>query len=81
MRPPTLEDPNTSDLHRTGYNHLALRVENLDSELKRLKEAGVVTRNQPITFHDRRLVFLVGPEDVTIELVEWVNVPHRNRRQ
>jgi len=73
MNPPILKDPNTTDLHRTGYNHLALRVENLDGEVKRLKEAGVVMKNQPVTFHNRKLVFLVGPEDVTIELVQWVN--------
>jgi catechol 2,3-dioxygenase-like lactoylglutathione lyase family enzyme len=73
MNPPILKDPNTTDLHRTGYNHLALRVENLDSEVKRMKEAGVVMKNQPVTFHNRKLVFLVGPEDVTIELVQWVN--------
>jgi hypothetical protein len=24
-----------------------------------------------MTFHDRRLVFLVGPGEVTIELAEW----------
>jgi len=72
MNPPILKDPNTADLHRTGYNHLALRVENLDSEVKRLKEAGVVMKNQRVTFHNRKLVFLVGPEDVTIELVQWV---------
>ena len=70
MNPPIVKDPNTTDLHRTGYNHLALRVENLDSEVKRLKEAGVVIKNQPVTFHNRKLVFLVGPEDVTIEWVE-----------
>ena len=73
MNPPILKDPNTTDLHRTGYNHLALRVENLDSEVKRLTEAGVVMKNQPVAFHNRKLVFLVGPDDVTIELVEWVN--------
>jgi catechol 2,3-dioxygenase-like lactoylglutathione lyase family enzyme len=72
MNPPLLQDPNTADLHRTGYNHLALRVENLDAEVKRLKEAGVVTKNQPVAFHNRKLVFLAGPEDVTIELVEWL---------
>src|SRR5262245_62937103 len=73
MNPPTLKDANTTDLHRTGYNHLALRVENLDSEVKRLREAGIVIKNEPVAFHSRKLVFLVGPEDVTIELVEWVN--------
>lgn len=71
--PPIIKDPNTTDLHRTGYNHLALRVENLDSEVKRLKEAGVSIKNQPVAFHDRKLVFLGGPEDVTIELVEWLD--------
>ena len=73
MTPPVLKDPNTTDLRRTGYNHLALRVENFDGEVKRLKEAGVVIKNQPVAFHKRKLVFLVGPEDVTIELVEWLD--------
>jgi catechol 2,3-dioxygenase-like lactoylglutathione lyase family enzyme len=73
MNPPILKDPNTADLHRTGYNHLALRVEDLDSEVKRLKEANVVIKNSPVAFHSRKLVFLAGPEDVTIELVEWLD--------
>jgi catechol 2,3-dioxygenase-like lactoylglutathione lyase family enzyme len=73
INPPILTDPNTTDLHRTGYNHLALRVENLDSEVTRLKDAGVVFKNQPVAFHNRKLVFLVGPEDVTMELVEWLD--------
>jgi hypothetical protein len=72
VNPPILKDLNTTDLHRTGYNHLALRVENLDSEVKRLEEAGGL-KTQPVAFHDRKLVFLVGPEDVTIELVEWLD--------
>ena len=73
MNPPIVEDPDITDLHRTGYNHLAVRVENLDSEVKRLKEAGVVIKNNPVAFHNRKLVFLAGPEDVTIELVEWLD--------
>jgi catechol 2,3-dioxygenase-like lactoylglutathione lyase family enzyme len=73
MNPPIVKDPNTADLHRTGYNHLAFRVEDLDAEMKRLKEAGIVTKNQPVAFHGRKLVFLAGPEDVTIELVQWLD--------
>src|SRR5262245_30336970 len=72
MNPPVVKDPDTTDLHRTGYNHLALRVESVDSEVKRLKEEGVVIKNQPVAFHRRKLVFVAGPEDVTIELVEWL---------
>src|SRR5215470_19826126 len=52
MKPPIFKDPNITDLHRTGYNHLALRVEDLDSEMKRLEEAGVVMKNRPVTFHN-----------------------------
>jgi hypothetical protein len=33
--------------------------------------AGVRLRNQPMTFHDRKLVFLEGPEGITVELAEW----------
>ena len=73
MNPPVVKDPDITDLHRTGYNHLALRVEDLDAEVKRLKEAGVIIKNQSVAFHNRKLVFLAGPEDVTIELVEWLN--------
>jgi catechol 2,3-dioxygenase-like lactoylglutathione lyase family enzyme len=73
VNPPIVKDPDTADLHRTGYNHLALRVEDVDREVKRLKEAGVVIKNQPVVFHSRKLVFLAGPEDITIELVEWLD--------
>src|SRR5262249_12436394 len=55
INPPIFKDPNTADLHRTGYNHLALRVENLESEVKRLKEAGIIIKNQPVAFNKRKL--------------------------
>jgi hypothetical protein len=47
-------------------------VDDLDAILGRLVAAGIRTRNEVMEFHDRRLVFLVGPGDVTIELAEWV---------
>ena len=46
-------------------------VDDLDAMLDRLRANGVRTRNDVMEFHDRRLVFLVGPGDVTIELAEW----------
>jgi len=73
INPPILRDADTADLRRTGYNHFAMRVEDLDSEVKRLSEAGVVFKNNPVAFHNRKLVFLAGPEDVTLELVEWLD--------
>ena len=39
--------------------------------IDRVKAAGVRLRNEPMIFHDRKLVFLEGPEGITIELAEW----------
>ena len=36
-----------------------------------VRAAGFPTRNQPMDFHDRKLVFLVGPANVVVELAEW----------
>ena len=69
---PTLPaDPDAGDLARLGFNHVCFAVDDLDATLARLVAAGVRTRNQIMEFHDRRLVFLVGPGDITIELAEW----------
>jgi hypothetical protein len=31
----------------------------------------VKLRNRPMVFHDRKLVFLEGPEGIVVELAEW----------
>lgn len=69
--PAVADDPSESDLARPGFNHVCFTVDDLDATLERLRAAGVRTRNEIMEFHDRRLVFLVGPGDVTIELAEW----------
>lgn len=69
---PTVPDnPAESNLARLGFNHVCFAVDDLDTTLARLEAGGVRTRNKVMTFHDRRLVFLVGPGEVTIELAEW----------
>jgi catechol 2,3-dioxygenase-like lactoylglutathione lyase family enzyme len=69
---PALPDkPDEGNLARLGFNHVCFAVSDLDGTLERLVAAGVVVRNDVMEFHDRRLVFLVGPDDVTIELAEW----------
>ena len=65
-------NPAESDLARLGFNHVCLAVDDLDSTLETLEAAGIKTRNDIMDFHDRRLVFIVGPGNVTIELAEWV---------
>jgi catechol 2,3-dioxygenase-like lactoylglutathione lyase family enzyme len=65
------DNPAESNLARLGYNHICFAVDDLDATLARLAAAGVRTRNSVMIFHDRRLVFLVGPGGVTVELAEW----------
>jgi catechol 2,3-dioxygenase-like lactoylglutathione lyase family enzyme len=64
-------DPEEADLARLGFNHVCFAVDDLDAVLGRLRTAGVHVRNDVLEFHDRRLVFVRGPGDVTVELAEW----------
>jgi catechol 2,3-dioxygenase-like lactoylglutathione lyase family enzyme len=64
-------DPAAGNLARLGFNHVCFAVDDLESEVARLKAKGVRLRNDIMVFHDRKLVFLSGPEGVTVELAEW----------
>jgi catechol 2,3-dioxygenase-like lactoylglutathione lyase family enzyme len=69
--PNPITDPNISKLNKLGFNHVCFAVEDLDAEVAKLKAAGVKLRNEVMRFHNRKLVFLDGPEDITIELAQW----------
>lgn len=71
-RPDPLPDPLIHDLDKIGLNHVCFAVDDLAAEVARLKGLGVRTRNDILDFHARKLVFLEGPEGVTIELSQWV---------
>ena len=43
----------------------------MTSEVTKLKARGFKTPNEIIDFHSRKLVFIDGPEGVTVELAEW----------
>ena len=73
--PALSETSDEANLARLGFNHVCFAVTDLDATLARLSAHGVRARNQVMNFHDRRLIFLVGPGDVTIELSEWVLPP------
>ncbi len=66
------DDPREKDLARLGFNHVCFAVDDLDATVARLAAGGTRTRSEVMEFHDRRLVFLIGPGDVTIELAEWI---------
>jgi catechol 2,3-dioxygenase-like lactoylglutathione lyase family enzyme len=69
--PQAIADANVTRPNKTGFNHICFKVDDLKAELARLTAAGVTLRNTVMDFHSRKLVFLNGPEGITIELAEW----------
>jgi len=69
--PEPLPDPNIRDLHRLGMNHICFAVEDIQAEVAKLRTHGFRTRNEIMDFHSRKLVFVDGPEGVTVELSQW----------
>jgi catechol 2,3-dioxygenase-like lactoylglutathione lyase family enzyme len=65
-------NPDLGNLARDGFNHICFRVSDLDAKLAELNAAGIRARNEPMTFHDRKLVFLDGPDHIVVELAEWI---------
>jgi len=68
LNPETLPDPHIRDLNKLGLNHVCFAVDDIEAEVARLRGAGFRTRNEIMDFHARRLVFIEGPEGVTLEL-------------
>ncbi len=71
VQPDPLPDPQVRDLHRLGFNHLCFAVDDIEAEVARLEAHGFRRRNKVMDFHSRKLVFIEGPEGVTIELAQW----------
>jgi catechol 2,3-dioxygenase-like lactoylglutathione lyase family enzyme len=59
------------NLAKLGYNHICFAVTDLEAEVGRLTNQGVTLRSDVLDFHARKLVFLSGPEGITVELAEW----------
>jgi catechol 2,3-dioxygenase-like lactoylglutathione lyase family enzyme len=70
--PEAIPDPDVLKLNKVGFNHICLAVDDIEVEVQRLRANGIRTRNEIIQFHDRKLVFLCGPEGVTVELAQWI---------
>jgi catechol 2,3-dioxygenase-like lactoylglutathione lyase family enzyme len=69
--PEPISDQNITKLNKLGYNHVCFTVDNIEKQVRELKEQGITTRNQILDFHSRKLVYIFGPEDITVELAEW----------
>ncbi len=58
----------------TGYNHIAISAEDLDTTLERLREQGIEPEKPPYTVSENgpRLCFVRDPDGYRIELIERV---------
>ena len=62
-----------TNLRRRGYNHLALRVDDIAAATAHLEANGVTMLSDELDYISRRLRLFEGPEGITLELVEWVD--------
>lgn len=72
LSPDPLPHPNITTLRELGFNHICFAVDDLEAALGKLGAEGFVPRNEVMEFHDRKLVFVSGPEGITVELAEWL---------
>jgi catechol 2,3-dioxygenase-like lactoylglutathione lyase family enzyme len=63
-------NPTIEQLNTVGFNHVCFAVDDLERELDRLRAAGIETRTKVLSFRGNKLVFLRGPEGITVELSE-----------
>lgn len=71
LHPKALPDEHIRQLNKIGMNHICFRVDDIEAEVANIRAAGFRTRNEIMDFHSRKLVFLDGPEGVTVELSQW----------
>jgi catechol 2,3-dioxygenase-like lactoylglutathione lyase family enzyme len=69
--PESRVDSQIRDLGRIGFNHVCFAVDDVAAEVDKIRKAGFTTRSEILDFHSRKLVFLDGPEGVTVELSQW----------
>ena len=54
-----------------GFNHVCFVVDDIEAEVARLRAHGIAMRNELMDFHSRKLIFVKGPEGITVELSQW----------
>ena len=70
-RPDPLPDPHIERLDKLGFNHICFAVDDIEAEVAKLRAHGIEMRNALLDFHSRKLIFVKGPEGITVELSEW----------
>lgn len=71
IHPEPTSDPEITNLAKLGFNHICFAVDDIKAEVEKLSAHGVKLLNEIMDFHHRKLVFIAGPEGITVELSEW----------
>lgn len=61
--------PNEASL---GYDHLGLEVDDIESACSHLAAFSCSIESGPTELNDRKIVFLKGPEGLTLELIQFL---------
>ncbi len=58
-----------------SFAHLAFQTDDIDGDVEKIKRKGTTFSREPFFSMDRsmKLVFLVDPNGITIELIEYLN--------
>ncbi len=64
------EQPDGDSGSCLGYDHLGFWVDDLDAASSRLKGLGCTVSAGPTELHDRKIIFLKGPDTITLELMQ-----------
>ncbi len=64
-----------TNLRERGFNHLALRVDDIEAATAHLAANGVTMLSEELDYISRKLRLFEGPEGITLELVQWVDPP------
>ena len=59
-----------TNLRRLGFNHLAFRVDDLETTTAHLVANGVTVLSDEMNYINRKLRLFEGPEGITVELVQ-----------
>jgi catechol 2,3-dioxygenase-like lactoylglutathione lyase family enzyme len=62
-----------TNLRERGFNHLGLRVDDIDAAAAHLMANGVTMLSDEMDYISRKLRLFQGPEGITLELVQWVD--------
>lgn len=81
--------PENSRPNTQGLRHLALRVDDMDAMVNRLRQAGVTLFSAPVRVPggvvkhdagDKTLVYFLDPDGVILELAEYTSAPDHSQR-